>query len=129
MICPASGPSPQRCCEQGSGEVICFCFWSLRNQAQFLVFLLIVQNCCPLMNVDIVSLFNYTFFEVCCLRRGSSRCKNCSERSQDPACLIHTSQFHHPLGREQTFRFFLQHMAVVNHTVWVTGVQVTPSKY
>ena len=128
MICPASGPSPQRCCEQGSGEVICFCFWSLRNQAQFVVFLLIVQNCCPLMNVDIVSLFNYTFFEVCCLRRGSSRCKNCSERSQDPACLIHTSQFHHPLGREQTFRFFLQHMAVVNHTVWVTGVQVTPEK-
>ena len=121
--------APQWCCEQGSGEVTWFCFWSLRNQAWFVVLLLIVQNCCLLMNVVIVSLFNYTFFVVCCPRRHSSRCKNCSKRSQDPACLIHTSRFHHPLGWAQTCRLFLQHMAVVNHTVWVTGVLVTPAKY
>ena len=75
------------------------------------------------------SVFVQLYFVVCCPGRCSFSCKNCSKRSQDPGCLIHTSWFHYPLSGEQTFRLFLQHMAVVNHTVWVTGVQVTPSKY
>ena len=69
---------------------------------------------------------SYTFFVVCCPRRCSSRCKTCSKRSQDPGCLIH-SWFHYPLSWQQTFKLFLQQMAIVNHAVLVTTVQVTPS--
>ena len=70
---------------QGACAVPCFCFRIFKSGSWvFLVSLNLLSRICPNCACMQLFLVPYSFFELCCLKRGVSRCKPCSTAAEGP---------------------------------------------